>query len=119
MLTDHLLVDIVWPFLHLDVFFDKFSFASLVVGCLEIVLGILEGESANHIGFDSRNKVIFGLKSRSVGALLLGHMTGQFSTVRRRRLKCCHFSHLLREILLHRLELICLKAVGSKLVVAL
>ena len=61
VLTYHFLAVIVWPFLHLDVFLNKLSFASLVVGCLEIILGVLEGKPANHISFDSRNEVIFGL----------------------------------------------------------
>ena len=86
---------------------------------MEVVLGILEGKPASHIGSNCRYKVVFGLESRVVGTLLLGHLTGHFAAVGCSRLQCCHFGHLLREILLDRLELISLEAVRPEVILAL
>ena len=86
---------------------------------MEVVLGVLEGKPASHIGSNCRNKVVFGLKCRGVSTLLLCHLTGHFAAVGRRWLQCCHFGHLLREILLDRLELISLEAVGPEVILAL
>ena len=91
--------------MHLDdVLFDEPSFALLAVGCLEVVLGGLEGKPASHASLDNV----------SICTLLLGHETVRQLAVARRRsmFRCRHLGHLLREVLLHRLELVGLKAVG-------